>query len=299
MSVRLGINPIGWSNDDVPELGGDIPLETCLAEARLAGYAGIELGGKFPREAGELRAVLDRHGLALVSGWYDGRLLEQDVDAEFDAVLPHLTLLRELGCRHVVYADTSRRAENDLWGPISRRPRLADPDWPDYGRKLTVLAERMAAYGVAMAFHHHMGTIVETDAEVGLLMRHTGPAVGLLFDSGHCAFAGGDPVTLAERHASRIVHVHCKDVRPAVLASARAADLSFMQAVLDGVFTVPGDGAIDYPAILAVLAERGYDGWLVVEAEQDPAKAHPLTYARLGFDNLARLALRAGFALAP
>jgi inosose dehydratase len=299
MSVRLGINPIGWSNDDVPALGGDIPLESCLAEARLAGYAGIELGGKFPREAGELRAVLDRHGLALVSGWYDGRLLEQDVDAEFDAVLPHLTLLRELGCRHVVYADTSRRAENDLWGPISRRPRLADADWPDYGRKLTVLAERMAAYGVAMAFHHHMGTIVETDAEVGLLMRHTGPAVGLLFDSGHCAFAGGDPVTLAERHASRIVHVHCKDVRPAVLASARAADLSFMQAVLDGVFTVPGDGAIDYPAILAVLAERGYDGWLVVEAEQDPAKAHPLTYARLGFDNLARLALRAGFALAP
>ena len=171
MSVRLGINPITWSNDDVPELGGDTPLETCLAETRLAGYAGTELGGKFPRDSDELREVLDRHGLALVSGWYDGRMLEREVDAEFEAVLPHLTLLRDLGCRHVVYADTSRRAENDLWGPISRRPRLADEDWPAYGRKLTVLAERMAAFGVGMAFHHHMGTIVESDEEVGLLMR--------------------------------------------------------------------------------------------------------------------------------
>ena len=148
MSVRLGINPITWTNDDVPELGGDTPLETCLAETRLAGYAGTELGGKFPRDSQELRAVLDEHGLALVSGWYDGRMLERDVDAEFDAVLPHLTLLRDLGCRHVVYADTSRRAENDLWGPISRRPRLAEDDWPGYGGKLTVLAERMAAFGV-------------------------------------------------------------------------------------------------------------------------------------------------------
>ena len=182
MSVRLGINPITWTNDDVPELGGDTPLETCLAETRLAGYAGTELGGKFPRDSQELRAVLDDHGLALVSGWYDGRMLERDVDAEFDAVLPHLTLLRDLGCRHVVYADTSRRAENDLWGPISRRPRLAEDDWPGYGGKLTVLAERMAAYGVTMAFHHHMGTIAESDEEVGLLMRHTGPAVGLLYD---------------------------------------------------------------------------------------------------------------------
>jgi inosose dehydratase len=299
MSVRLGINPITWTNDDVPELGGDTPLETCLAETRQAGYAGTELGGKFPRESGALRAVLEQHGLALVSGWYDGRMLERDVDAEFDAVLPHLELLRDLGCRHVVYADTSRRAENDLWGPISRRPRLAEGDWPAYGRKLTVLAERMAAYGVAMAFHHHMGTIVESDEEVGLLMRHSGAAVGLLYDTGHSAFAGGDPVALVRRHVGRIVHVHCKDVRPEVLARARAQDLSFMQAVLDGVFTVPGDGAIDYPTILRVLAEHGYAGWLVVEAEQDPAKAHPLTYARMGFDHLAGLALRAGFALAP
>jgi inosose dehydratase len=299
MSVRLGINPITWTNDDVPELGGDTPLETCLAETRLAGFAGTEVGGKFPRTGAELRPILDRHRLDLVSGWYNGRILEREPAAEWDAVLPHLTLLRDLGCKHVVYADTSRRAENDLWGPISRRPQLAADDWPAYGRKLTELAERMAAFGVGMAFHHHMGTIVETDAEVGLLMQHTGRAVGLLYDTGHCVFAGGDPVALARRHVDRIVHVHCKDTRPAILAQARASDASFMQAVVDGIFTVPGDGSVDYPTILRVLADHGYAGWLVVEAEQDPAKAHPLTYAKLGFCNLARLALQAGFTLAP
>jgi inosose dehydratase len=299
MTVRLGINPITWSNDDVPELGGDTPLETCLEQTRLAGYAGTELGGKFPRRSAELRPILARHQLDLVSGWYDGRILERGVADELAAAMPHLELLRDLGCRHLVYADTSRRAENDLWGPISRRPRLAAEDWPGYGRKLTELAERMAELGVGMAFHHHMGTIVETDAEVDLLMRHTGAAVGLLYDTGHSAFAGGDPVALVRRHAGRIVHVHCKDTRPAILAQARADDRSFMQAVVDGIFTVPGDGCIDYPAILRALAEHGYGGWLVVEAEQDPAKADPLTFARLGFCNLARLALQAGFTLAP
>ena len=299
MSVRLGINPITWTNDDVPELGGDTPLETCLAETRLAGYAGTELGGKFPRRSAELRSILERHGLALVSGWYDGRILEKEPAEEWDAVLPHLTLLRDLGCRHVVYADTSRRAENDLWGPVSRRPKLAAGEWPAYGRKLTELAERMAGFGVGMAFHHHMGTIVESDDEVGQLMRHTGRAVGLLYDTGHSAFAGGDPVALVRRHVDRIVHVHCKDTRPDILAQARASDASFMQAVVDGIFTVPGDGSVDYPTILKVLADHGYAGWLVVEAEQDPAKAHPLTYASMGFCNLARLALQAGFTVAP
>lgn len=298
MTVRLGINPITWTNDDMPELGGDIPLEVCLAEARAAGYGGIEMGGKFPREAAALRLVMDRHALALVSGWYDGRLLDLGIEAEWQAVQAHLALLRAMGCRHVVYADTSRRSDGDLFAPISRRPRLADDEWPRYGRDLAALAGRMAAFGVAMAFHHHMGTVVETDAEVDRLMAETGPAVGLLLDSGHSAFAGGDPVALVRRHAARVVHVHCKDTRRAVLDNARSRDGSFMQAVLDGVFTVPGDGSLDFPAILAALHATGYSGWLVVEAEQDPRKAHPLTYARMGFDNLSRLARQVGFALA-
>ena len=298
MTVRIGINPITWTNDDDPALGGDTPLETALAEMEEAGYAGTELGGKYPRQSAVLGPILARHGLALVGGWWDGRILEREVEAEFDALLPHLTLHRDLGAQYVVYADTSRGRHGAIWAPISERPTLAGDEWAAYGRKVTALAEKMADFGVGLAFHHHMGTIVETDAEVDRLMATTGPAVGLLFDSGHSAFAGGDPVALARRHVGRIVHVHCKDVRPAVLARARATDMSFMAAILAGIFTVPGDGSIDYPAILKPLADAGYDGWLVVEAEQDPRKAHPLTYAKMGYDNLLRLARQAGFSVA-
>jgi inosose dehydratase len=299
MSVRLGINPIGWTNDDLPSLGGDTPLETCLAETRLAGFSGTEMGGKFPKTSKELGPILKSHGLVLVSGWYDGRIHERDIAAEWQAILPHMTLLRDLGCRHVVYADTSGRSDGDLFAPISRRPKLADGDWAGYGKRLTALAERMADFGVGMAFHHHMGTIVETDEEVDRLMASTGPAVGLLYDCGHCVFAGGDPVAMLQRHVKRVVHVHCKDVRKDLVEKARGTDNSFMQAVLDGVFTVPGDGFVDFPKLLSILHGAGYDGWLVSEAEQDPAKAHPLTYARMGFCNLARMALQAGFTIVP
>ena len=295
MKVRIGINPITWSNDDVPELGGDISLEICLSETKQAGYAGTELGGKFPRESAELKPIMERHGLAVISGWYDGRCNEKDVSAEMDAISSHLQLLKDMGSTHVVYADTSRGRHGAIWDPISKRPALQAEEWPTYGRKLTQLAERMADFGVRMAFHHHMGTIIETDAEVGLLMKHTGEAVGLLYDTGHSTFSGGDPLQLVKGNVKRVVHVHCKDVRKPMLEKARAEDMSFMGAVLEGIFTVPGDGFLDYASILRVLAEANYSGWLVVEAEQDPRKAHPLTYATMGFKNLSRLAAEAGF----
>ncbi|RWD93109.1 myo-inosose-2 dehydratase [Mesorhizobium sp.] len=294
-TVRLGINPITWTNDDVPELGGDTPLETCLSETAKAGYAGTELGGKFPRKSRTLRPILDHYGLALVSGWYDGRICERDAEEEFEAIRPHLTLLKELGAKHVVYADTSRGRHGAIHDPISQRPKLSMEEWQPYGAKITRLAERFSDFGVGMAFHHHMGTIVETDAEIDILMNVTGKAVGLLYDTGHCAFSGGDPEQLLRRHVNRVVHVHCKDVRPAILKKARDADMSFMGAVMDGIFTVPGDGATDYPTLLKILADKGYSGWLVVEAEQDPAKAHPLTYATMGYRNLRDLARKAGF----
>ena len=294
MAVKIGINPITWTNDDVPALGGDTPLEVCLAETHQAGYQGTELGGKFPRQSSVLGPILNGYRLELVSGWYDGRILEREIEEEFDAILPHLTLLRDLGARHAVYADTSRGRHGSIFDPISQRPKLAADEWRGYGVKITKLAERMANFGVRMAFHHHMGTIVETDAEIGSLMKSTGEAVGLLYDTGHCVFSGGDPKALLESHISRVVHVHCKDARPEVLAHARATDMSFMDAVMAGIFTVPGDGAIDYPVLLGLLARHGYKGWLVVEAEQDPAKAHPLTYATMGYRNLHRLASQAG-----
>lgn len=295
MSVRIGINPITWTNDDMPSLGGDTPLETCLSETAAAGFRGTELGGKFPRTSGELGPILAAHRLELVSGWYDGRILERDVDDEFAAIEPHLTLLRDLGARHVVYADTSRGRHDGIFSPISQRPKLAEDEWEPYGRKVTALARRFAGFGVGMAFHHHMGTIVETDAEVDRLMAVTGPEVGLLFDTGHCLFSGGDPASLLARNIGRVVHFHCKDVRPALLEKARREDMSFMDAVLEGIFTVPGDGSVDFEALLRPLARSGYSGWLVVEAEQNPARAHPLTYATMGYRNLLDMARKAGF----
>lgn len=294
MTVRIGINPITWSNDDLPELGGATPLETCLVEARQAGYAGIELGNKFPRHAETLRPLLDRHGLALVSGWYSGRLLERSVAEESAAIEAHLALLAAMGCGVLIFAETTGSIAGAQASKLSRRPRLAVSEWDGFGAKLTALAEHVATRGLALVYHHHMGTIVESAAEIDRLMECTGAAVGLLLDTGHLAYAGADPLAVARRHVGRVNHVHCKDVRSAVLDRARRDDTSFLDAVVAGVFTVPGDGAIDYRPLLALLAEARYQGWLVVEAEQDPAKAHPLTYARMGFDYLNQAAAVAG-----
>ena len=294
MPVRLGISPIGWSNDDLPELGGDTRLDSCLVEARAAGYEGIELGRKFPRDPAVLRQILERFGLALISGWYSGRLLERSVRAEIAAIEPHCSLLVAMGCAVLVYAETSGSIAGDRHHPLSGRPRLGASDWHYFGARLTELADHLSACGIALVYHHHMGTVVESEAEIDRLMAVTGDKVGLLLDTGHAAFAGVDPASLIRRHGDRIKHVHCKDVRREVLARVRAHDASFLDAVLDGVFTVPGDGCVDFSGALAELAAADYNGWLVVEAEQDPEKAPPLAYARIGFAQLRAATARAG-----
>jgi inosose dehydratase len=291
MTVRLGTNPIGWSNDDLRELGAATSLETCLAEARQAGFTGIELGHKFPRDAAVLGPVLQRHGLALVSGWYSANLLHRDVASELAAMRPHIALLRDLGCTVLILAETSNAIHGNRFVPLANRPVLSGTEWTSFAGRLTALADAVAEEGLSVAYHHHMGTIVQTEADIDRLMESTGPALKLLLDTGHAVFAGADPVALARRHRERIAHVHCKDVRGPMLAAARVT--SFLDAVVAGVFTVPGDGMVDFPGVLAELS--GYDGWLVVEAEQDPAQAHPLTYASLGLNNLTRLANHAGF----
>lgn len=299
MSIKIGANPIAWTNDDMPELGGDTSLDVCLREMRQAGFSGTEMGGRYPRESSDLRDILDAHDLQLVSGWWEGNTLENDIDTAFQSSLPHLKLLRDLGAKHVVYGEGSMGRHGGIWNPISQRPSIAASNWKAYGDKLTQIADRMADFGVAMAFHHHMGTIVESDGDVDRLMEVTGPSVGLLFDTGHCLLSGGNPVELCKRHKDRIVHVHCKDVRPVELTKTRAHDLSFMRAILDGIFTVPGDGCIDFPTILKTLKEANYQGWLVVEAEQDPRKAPPFHYASLGYGNLSAMVRDAGFEIAP
>lgn len=299
MAVRLGTNPIAWSNDDDRSLGAEIPLSRCLAEAAAAGFTGIEMGHKFPQTAPGLREALAPHGLALVSGWYSGGLMTRDVESELRAMAPHTQLLKAMGCSVVIYCETTGAVHGDPQAPVfAQRPVADAATWRRFVDRLNDLGERLAAEGLHLAYHHHMGTVVQTEAELDQLMADTTPAVGLLFDSGHLAYAGGQPAAAARRHAARIVHVHTKDIRPNIVAQARAEDWPFIAAVRAGAFTVPGDGALPLADILAPLAECGYAGWIVVEAEQDPAEADPGAYARAGYQALRGVLADLGLELA-
>ncbi|KVA74509.1 myo-inosose-2 dehydratase [Burkholderia ubonensis] len=286
---RIGINPLSWMNDDLPSLGGETPLAVALTEGRDIGYEGFELGNKFPREPQALKALLGEYGLSLVSGWYSGRLAQRSVDDEIAAVGPHLDLLAQNGATVMVYgevADTIQGAPV----PLYQRPRFTtDAQWDGYAERLDAFARYTLSRGVRVAYHHHMGAYVETPADVDRLMAATSDAVGLLFDAGHITFAGGDPAEVLKRHIARVCHVHCKDVRPAVIRLARNRNWSFLDAVINGAFTVPGDGAIDFATLIDLLKRHGYRGWLVVEAEQDPVVAPSYAYAQKGYRTLRAL----------
>lgn len=294
MAVKIATNPIAWTNDDVPGVGKEITLQTCLEQASASGYEGIEMGGRFPRTSEELGLLLSSHNLTLASGWWEGLLLERGVTAEFEAMRPYLSVLKQLGVKHFVYGEGSRGRMDSLWKPMSQRPKLRDGEWADYVRDLSELAAKTADLGVGLALHPHIGTVIETDTEIDQVMRLAGPAVNLAFDTGHCLLSGGDPAAVCRRHAERIVHLHCKDVRTDKLSRAKTRDMSFMDSVLEGIFTVPGDGCIDFTEILQILQKAGYSGWLVVEAEQNPDKAPPYFFARLGYENLTKNARDVG-----
>jgi len=288
--VKIGINPISWANDDLPELGGDTPLETILSEGSEIGYRGFELGNKFPREPEALRKVLAQYRVELVSGWYSGELARRSVEQEIEAVGPHLQLLGKNGADVMVYGEVADSIQGKQAVPLSRRPQFAGASqWRAYAKKLDAFAGYTLSQGIRLAYHHHMGAYVETVEDVDRLMSLTGADVGLLFDSGHITFAGGDAADTLKRHIARVCHVHCKDVRPGVARAARKHDWSFLDSVLKGVFTVPGDGRVDFKALLQILHDHGYRGWLVVEAEQDPALAPSYQYAQMGFRYLSEL----------
>lgn len=298
MPIRIGTNPIAWSNDDMPELGGDTPLETCLSEAREAGFTGIEKGNKFPTDPATLQAVLQRHGLSFVSGWYGAELRVREPEQEFAAMRAHFELLQACGCEVMVFAEVHGTVQGRRDTALAARPVMTEAEWPRFLDRLGRLGDRMATEGMRIAFHHHMGTVIEREAEIDRLMEGTPESVGLLFDTGHLYFAGADPAAVAAKWARRINHVHAKDVRPAVLKLVQAERMSFLDAVVAGVYTVPGDGCIDFAAALRPLAAAGYSGWLIVEAEQDPGKAAPLPYARKGYTYLRQAAEQAGFTVA-
>jgi len=287
--VQIGINPISWSNDDLPSLGGEIPLETALREGKEIGYQGFELGNKFPKEPAALKAKLAEYGLACVSGWYSGRLATGTVEDEIAGVQAHLEKLVYNGAKVMVYGEVADAIQGQAQ-PLYKRPRLrSEAAWRAYGERLNAFGRYLQSRGITLAYHHHMGAYVESPDDIDQLMAVTGPEVGLLFDTGHAAFGGGDPLTLLRRHLPRIVHVHCKDVRPAVVKLARNRQWTFLQSVINGAFTVPGDGGIAFAPLLLALAQHGYAGWLVVEAEQDPVVAPSYTYADKGYRHLAGL----------
>lgn len=295
MNLRFGMSPISWTNDDLPQLGGDTSLETCLSETRKAGYSGTEMGGKFPRERKALATVLAEHDLKHASGWYSGTLLGNSVEDELEKIKPQLELFAALNAPVIVYGETFETVQNRQDQPLKNKPVLADEDFPAYGERLTRVADYCQAQGVPLAFHHHMGTGVETERELDLTMANSGDAVGLLLDTGHLLFAGGDILRVIENYGERIVHFHAKDIRSDVLKNVDRDNDSFLDCVLRGVFTVPGDGMIDYGAIMQALAKKRYEGWVIVEAEQDPAKADPYEYACIGYKALEAAAVNAGY----
>ena len=297
MTIRIGANPIGWSNDDDQTIGGDTSLETCLGEAREAGIVGMELGHKMPREAGALKAALAAYGMAFVGGWYSCELLLRSAEAEIEAMQGHLAMAKGAGAKAFIIAETSNAIHGQRAVPLSKRPHMAPGGWAEYGRRMTKVAEAVRAGGMQLVYHYHMGTIVQSRADIAAFMEHAGEAVHLVLDTGHATWGGSDPAELAKTYRHRISHVHCKDVRPAIAAKSAAGDWSFLDSILGmgdelGVYTVPGDGCIDYTAVFREM--KGYDGWVVLEAEQDPKKAPALPCAKKGIAHMQKTMKEAG-----
>jgi len=294
--ILFGTNPIAWSNDDDQSLGADISLEQCLNDCMKIGFDGIEKGHKFPTTVEGLRAALEPRGLRFVSGWHSTDLLVNDLEAEKRAMQPFLDILKGMGSDVIIVCETSNAIHGADHLAVNDRPVLPAAAWAAFGAGIEALAAFAAAQGIRLAYHHHMGTIVESEAEIDRLMAVTGPHTHLLLDTGHCTFGGGDPVAVARRHMARVAHIHAKNVRPEVMAEVRAQGLSFLEGVRRGVFTVPGDpqGCVDFGPVLRVAADRGYRGWLVIEAEQDPAVRNPLKYQMMGLACLKHFAAQAG-----
>lgn len=297
MSVKIGISPIAWQNDDLPDLTANYTMEQALREARQIGYTGVERGRRMPAETDALRGYLERYDIALCGGWCSGNLLVNDVETEKAAVRGQVEQFAALNAPCIVYAECSNTVQGDIGTPVNDRPRLDRDALAAYGRKLGELAKWMAGEGVPLAYHHHMGSIIESGEDIDRLMEAAPAEVHLLYDTGHLLFGGGDVIGTLRAWRERVLHVHFKDVRPEVIRDVRDNGRSFLDAVIAGAFTVPGDGAIDFQAVADELKAMDYAGWIVVEAEQDPARAPPLEYSGKGYDHIVEVCARAGLAI--
>ncbi len=295
--MRLfGTNPIAWSNDGDHSLGAEISLEQCLSEAGQIGFDGIENGHKMPSNPVALRAALAPHGLRFISGWHSLNLLTQSVAEEKRAIQPHLDLLTAMGCKVCIVCETSNAIHGADGVALNDSPEISPDKMIRFGAQVEEIAAFCEDQGVSLVYHHHMGTVVENTDEIDAFMAATGPATKLLLDTGHAWFAGVDPVELAQKHMTRVAHFHAKNVRPKIAAQVRDQGLSFLEGVRRGVFTVPGDaeGGVEFEPVLAIAAAQGYQGWLVIEAEQDPNVRNPLQYQGMGLSALRAMAGAAG-----
>ena len=286
MKIKLGIAPIAWSNDDMPELGGDTPIEQCLEEASSVGFTGIELGGKFPRNPGITNFLLSKYDLKMPGGWYGSFLRERTVNEEWAAMQEHLSLLKLVKADVFVFADVSASIQGDQTRKLSTRPSLEKNEFKEYCLKINEISNRLNDEGIPMSYHEHMGTIIQTEEDVDRFMDGTNDNAFLLYDTGHLLFAQADYERVLRNYVKKINHVHCKDIRKNILDKSLDQDLSFRESFLEGVFTVPGDGCINYEPLFKILFDNQYQEWLIIEAEQDPKKANPLEYAKIGYKYL-------------
>ena len=289
LTAKLGIAPIAWWNDDLAELSDDVSLEECLRQACVAGFTGMETGRRFPMDMKELGPILKRYGISICGGWFSGQLLDGDISREKDRIAGQMEFFKAARAPCIVYGETARSIQGDRSKPLSTKPKLSEDEIKAYGRKMTEFAEWCADQGMPISYHHHMAAAIETEPELDLLMKHSGSALPLLFDAGHMAFAGGDVLRVIDKHYARVSHVHAKDVRADVIKNLDRTKESFLDAVVKGAFTTPGDGSLDFEAIVKRLASYGYQGWFVVEAEQDPVKNPPLEMAKIGHNELLRV----------
>ena len=294
MTVQIGISPICWQNDDLPDLTANFTMEQALEEGREIGYTGFERGQRMPKDTESLREYLQRYDIALCGGWCSGSSLINDFAAEKEAVNAQLQQFIALQAPCIVYAECSNTVQGQQGTPVANRPVLARDEIKAYAEKISELAKWMVGQGMPMSYHHHMGTIIESEDDVNWLMEYSSKELTLCFDTGHLLFGGGDVMKTMDRWGDRIQHVHFKDIRPDVVADVKANNRSFLDAVIAGAFTVPGDGCIDYFAVGKALASMDYSGWIVVEAEQDPAKAPPYEYSKKGFEHIIEVCKASG-----
>ena len=296
--ILFGTNPIAWSNDDDQSIGADLTLEDCLSDCRTIGFDGIEKGHKMPNDGAALKAKLAEYGLRFVSGWHSTNLLVNDIDTEKTAMQGFIDMLKAAGSDRIITCECSNTVHGNDAVPVNDRPRMTEAEWTRFTRGIEELATFAADQGITLVYHHHMGTIIESPEDIDRFMAMTGPHTCLLLDTGHCTFGGADPAEVARKHMARVRHIHAKNIRPELMAEVRRDNLSFLEGVRRGVFTVPGDpeGCVDFAPVLKIAAEHGYSGWLVIEAEQDPAVRNPLHYQGMGLKALKQTAQEAGLA---